>query len=99
MSYCFSDDKRNKYDVAYLDASVLGGVFFDGLFLTVTTGKYVDVKIDPKFKEGFMCFNEEYWVDMAKEYIQNDIDYVTFLAEPDCDCETELYLEFVADDN
>ncbi len=98
MRFCFSDREGNVYKVAYLDASSLGGIFFDGLFLTITTDKHVDIKIEKRFKEGFMSFNEEYWINLAKDYIQNDIDFLTFLSEPDVNCETELFLEYITDE-
>lgn len=99
MSYCFTNTKGKIYNIAYLDATALGGIFFDGLFLTVKTGKHVEITIDEKFKEGFLCFNEEYWIETAKDYIMNDIDYVVFLSEPDTECEEELFLEFIVDND
>ena len=95
MSYEFVDSEDNRYQIAYLDASALGGMFFDGLFLTIKAGKLLDVRIEAEFKEGFMAFNEEYWIKLAKDYIANDIDFLTFLSEPNNECENELYLEFI----
>lgn len=92
MPYKFVDSDKNEYETAYLDATVLGGEFFHGYFLTVTSGRYLTIEIDEEHKEGFLGFNEEYWIQMAEHYIQNDIDYVTFVAEPDVDSENELYL-------